>query len=219
MFGNNNDVQRHGGQGPPPAGFSFQQQQQQQQHPGQGPPPPRPGPGPQQNNQAYGINYTGRANPDGGNRGGLQWVSASNGHIPPNAVQGGIEKDGTPLFVARAIYKGGLHPGKAGQHLEGGGCNIGFSHKEVAVSEYQVLCGDASRLRWVRQEGPLVIQGFVPYPAGHEESGEPLYIAKTLYDGSQQLGKCAPHIKKGMSFPYSHKEKTTDSYMVLAQAD
>ncbi|KAJ2503963.1 hypothetical protein H4217_009482, partial [Coemansia sp. RSA 1939] len=67
--------------------------------------------------------------------------------------------------------------------------------------------------------GPLVIQGFVPYPAGHEESGEPLYIAKTLYDGSQQLGKCAPHIKKGMSFPYSHKEKTTDSYMVLAQAD
>ncbi|KAI9503724.1 hypothetical protein BX070DRAFT_176398, partial [Coemansia spiralis] len=121
-----------------------------------------------------------------------------------------------PLFVARAIYKGGLHPGKAGQHLENGGCNIGYGHKEVTVTEYQVLCGDASKLRWVRQEGILNIQGFVPYPAGHEETGEPLYIAKTLHDGSQQLGKCAPHIKKGMAFSYGHKERTTDDYMVLA---
>ncbi|KAJ2402483.1 hypothetical protein GGI23_000681 [Coemansia sp. RSA 2559] len=217
MFGSSDDVQKHGGQQysggqapPPPCGFNIQQQA-----PGQSPPQtgnPSSGPG-------YGINYTRRTSIDAGSKAGLQWVSAENGHIPPNAVQGGIEKDGTPLFVARAIYKGGLHPGKAGQHLENGGCNIGFGHKEVAVSEYQVLCGDASRLRWVRQEGPLNIQGFVPYPAGHEETGEPLYIAKSLYEGSQQLGKCAPHIKKGMSFPYGHKEKTTDNYMVLAQAD
>ncbi|KAJ2529122.1 hypothetical protein GGH20_002352, partial [Coemansia sp. RSA 1937] len=61
--------------------------------------------------------------------------------------------------------------------------------------------------------------GFVPFPAGHEETGEPLYVAKTLHEGSQQLGKCAPHIKKGMAFPYAHKERTTDDYMVLAYAD
>ncbi|KAI8321703.1 hypothetical protein GQ54DRAFT_250272, partial [Martensiomyces pterosporus] len=146
----------------------------------------------------------------------FQWISASNGHIPPNAVQGGIEKDGKPLFVARTMYKGGLHPGKAAPHLEDGGCNIGWGHKEVAVSEYQVLCGDASKLRWVKQEGALNIQGFIPVQAGHEETGEPLYIAKTLVEGSQQLGKCAPHIKKGMSYPYGHKEKDTNDYMVLA---
>ncbi|KAJ2375822.1 hypothetical protein IW150_002335 [Coemansia sp. RSA 2607] len=149
----------------------------------------------------------------------LQWVSASNAHIPPNPVQGGIEKDGTPLFVARAFYKGGLHPGKAGQHLENGGCNIGWGHKEIAVDNYQVLCGDAANLRWVRQEGALDVQGFRPFPAGHEETGEPLFVAKTLHEGSQQLGKCAPHIKKGMAFPYNHKERTTDQYMVLAYAD
>ncbi|KAI8321595.1 hypothetical protein GQ54DRAFT_250918, partial [Martensiomyces pterosporus] len=145
----------------------------------------------------------------------FQWVSASNSVIPPNAVQGGIEKDGRPLFIARAMYKGGLHPGKAAPHIQKGGCSIGWGHEEVNVSEYQVFCGDASNLRWVKQEGALSIQGFVPVQAGHEESGEPLYIGKTIVDGSQQIGKCAPHIKKGMAYPYAHKEKTTDDYMVL----
>ncbi|KAJ2305902.1 hypothetical protein IWW55_001708, partial [Coemansia sp. RSA 2706] len=130
-----------------------------------------------------------------------------------------LEADGKPLFVARAMYKGGLHPGKASQHLENGGCNIGYAHREVAVSEYQVLCGDASKLKWVKQEGALNIQGFVPVEAGHEESGEKLFIGKTLHEGSQQLGKCAPHIKKGMSFAYGHKERETKEYMVLAYAD
>ncbi|KAJ1759326.1 hypothetical protein LPJ58_002325 [Coemansia sp. RSA 1591] len=116
------------------------------------------------------------------------------------------------------MYKGGLHPGKAGQHIQDGGCSIGWGHKEVNVREYQVLCGDASKLRWVKQEGALSVQGFKPVDAGHEETGEPLYVAKAMYDGSQQLGKCAPHIKKGMAFAYGHKERTTDEYMVLAHA-
>ncbi|KAJ2801178.1 hypothetical protein H4S07_005000, partial [Coemansia furcata] len=87
---------------------------------------------------------------------------------------------------------------------------------EVNVREYQVLCGDASQLYWVKQDGQLSIKGFKPVEGGHEDSGEPLYIAKTLTEGSQQLGKCAPHIKKGMSYPYGHKELTTENYMVLA---
>ncbi|KAJ2807655.1 hypothetical protein H4R20_001198 [Coemansia guatemalensis] len=183
------------------------------QHGGQAPPPP---------NYTHhdGPSHTGggQYNHNGPNR-GLQWVSASNGHIPPNAVQGGIEKDGRPLFVARTMYKGGLRPAKVGHHLENGGCNFAYSNKEIAVSEYQVLCGDASRLRWVRQEGSLDINGFVPFPAGHEETGEPLYIAKTLHENSQQLGTCALHFKKGMLFPYGHKERSTSNYMVLAYAD
>ncbi|KAJ1852430.1 hypothetical protein LPJ73_002831 [Coemansia sp. RSA 2703] len=241
---NNNNQQGmgggHFGQGPPPGRYP-----QQQGPPGMGPggfaPPQGHGPGPNMGpgsgpgpNMGQGPNmgpgpnmgqgYGGNAGPGGhqerganSNR-GLHWVSASNGNIPPQAVQGGVEKDGTPLFVARAMYKGGLHPGKAGPHIQDGGCAIGWGHKEVNVSEYQVLCGDASQLRWVNQNKELVIQGFKPVDAGHEETGEPLYIAKTLYEGSQQLGKCAPHIKHGMSFPYGHKERTTDKYMVLAYA-
>ncbi|KAJ2725584.1 hypothetical protein GGI07_001213 [Coemansia sp. Benny D115] len=181
----------------PPGGQQHRPQQQQQQNIG----------GMAQGDRRANANH------------GLQWVNASNGSIPPQAVQGGIEADGTPLFVARAMYEGGLHPGKAGPHIQNGGCSIGYGHKEVELSEYQVLCGDASKLRWINQTKELVIQGFKPVDAGHEDTGEPLYIAKTLYEGSQQLGKCAPHIKKGMSFAYGHKERTTDKYMVLAYAD
>ncbi|KAJ2343955.1 hypothetical protein GGH91_003031 [Coemansia sp. RSA 2671] len=189
------------GQQPPPGGNYGQQQQNfQGGSPGHGP----SGSGQQQGSRGNNSNR------------GLQWVSASDGFIPDKAVQGGVEKDGAPLFVARAMYKGGLHPGKAGRHIENGGCAIGFGHKEVNVKEYQVLCGDASQLRWVKQDGQLSIKGFKPVEGGHEDSGEPLYIAKTMTEGSQQLGKCAPHIKKGMSYPYGHKELTTENYMVLA---
>ncbi|KAJ1894853.1 hypothetical protein LPJ66_004937 [Kickxella alabastrina] len=227
LYSNNNNNGNNGAQyappsgAPPPAGFVSS-------HGGQAPPPPGAAGYGGHQDQQFGYDYgqnTRPAAPQDDTRSnsiantGLQWVSASNNHIPPNPVQGGIEKDGKPLFVARAMYKGGLHPGKVGQHLERGGCNIGWGHKEIAVTDYQVLCGDASKLRWVRQVGALNIQNFKPYPAGHEETGEPLYIAKTLYEGSQQLGKCAPHIKKGMAFPYGHKERDCSEYMVLAYAD
>ncbi|KAJ2548329.1 hypothetical protein EV175_004868 [Coemansia sp. RSA 1933] len=160
----------------------------------------------------HGQNMRGNANSSRG----FQWTTARNNQIPPNAVQGGVEKDGKPLFVARALYKGGLHPGKAAEHIQGGGCSIGYGHKEVNLNEYQVLCGSANNLKWVEQENSLLVQGFNPVEGGYEESGEPLYIAKTLYDGSQQLGKCGSHIKHGMSFAYGHKEKSVEKYMVLA---
>ncbi|KAJ2742266.1 hypothetical protein GGI20_004606 [Coemansia sp. BCRC 34301] len=209
------------GQRPPaPGGFAQQAPGGMSQHPpggGYNQQPPFQGGG---GGQGYGPGGSGQQ--QGGGRSGananrgLQWVSASDGFIPNMAVQGGVEKDGAPLFVARAMYKGGLHPGKAGRHIENGGCAIGFGHKEVNVREYQILCGDASQVRWVKQDGQLSIKGFKPVEGGHEESGEPLYIAKTMTEGSQQLGKCAPHIKKGMSYPYGHKELTTENYMVLA---
>ncbi|KAJ1838175.1 hypothetical protein LPJ57_011209, partial [Coemansia sp. RSA 486] len=122
------------GQGSPQGRFSPQQQhpqqrQQQQQGPpgmgmgpggfvppqhggnnsggGSGGPNPnmRPGSGP---NMGPGSGYSGaRPQERGANATrGLQWVNASNGQIPPQAVQGGVETDGTPLFVARAMYKG-----------------------------------------------------------------------------------------------------------------
>ncbi|KAJ2815756.1 hypothetical protein FBU31_006812, partial [Coemansia sp. 'formosensis'] len=203
---------------PPPQGQGFGGPPPPQGQGFGGPPPPQGqghgGPPPGQGRE---FGRPPQAQGPGGAE--LKWVAASDGHIPPNPVQGGIEDDGKPLFVARAIYKGGLHPGKAGQHLGGGGCAIGYGGKEVGVSEYQVLCGDASKLRWSAQDGTLDLEDCVPYPAGHEESGEPLYIAKTLHDGSQQLGKCAMHLKRGMSFPYGRKEVLAEKYMILCYAD
>ncbi|KAJ1918776.1 hypothetical protein H4219_002395 [Mycoemilia scoparia] len=171
----------------------------------------------------------------------FQWVKASEGIIPVNAVQGGIEKTGEPLYIARlvllsgiyeqpdmlvstdsksqtdelAFYKDGLHPGKAGKHLERG-FSMSYDSKEIKLPEYYVLCGNASRLRWVEQDGPVVINDYTPVPGGHEAGGESLYVGKVVFDGGQQIGKCSSHFKKGMVFGYAGKEKNESKYMILA---
>ncbi|OMH79424.1 hypothetical protein AX774_g7157 [Zancudomyces culisetae] len=146
----------------------------------------------------------------------FEWVPARDGYIPPNAVVGGTEIDGTPLYVGRVFYDGGLHPGKCGPHLEGGGFALGYDGKEIKLNKYFVLCGDASKLKWIEQNGNLMIIGFKPLEAGNEASGEPLYIARTEYNGGYQIGKCGEHIKEGIVFPYFKKERSEKKYTILA---
>ena len=67
-----------------------------------------------------------------------KWVKASNGYIPDNAVViGGREANGQILFICRANYRGGVHPGKI--RTEFGGCNIPWGGKEIVVRDYEVL--------------------------------------------------------------------------------
>ncbi|KAJ1905014.1 hypothetical protein IWQ60_012357 [Tieghemiomyces parasiticus] len=146
----------------------------------------------------------------------FQWVPASNGTIPPNAVQGGREGDGKPLYIARAFYKGGLQPGKAAPHLDG--AYIAYDGKEVQLKEYFVLCGPGKALRWVACHGSVNFAGANVQPVSecHEESGEPLFIAKASYDGGEQIGKAGPHLRNGMVFGYADKERSAKEYFVLA---
>ncbi|MGB0575667.1 MAG: DM9 repeat-containing protein [Alphaproteobacteria bacterium] len=51
-----------------------------------------------------------------------------------NQVVGGKE-NGRSLYVCRAYYKGGSHPGK----VVSGKCNIGWGGKEIKLSSYEVL--------------------------------------------------------------------------------
>jgi len=65
---------------------------------------------------------------------GLGWMYAANGYVPRNAVVGGSE-DGHPLYVCRANYSGGKHPGKIiGKH-----CMFGYAGVEIMQSYYEVL--------------------------------------------------------------------------------
>ncbi|KAG8726588.1 hypothetical protein FRC10_006953 [Ceratobasidium sp. 414] len=52
-------------------------------------------------------------------------------------VEGGHEHDGSPLFLARAFYWGGTHPGKTSSYLKG--ADITFAGKEYVVKDFQVL--------------------------------------------------------------------------------
>ncbi len=64
----------------------------------------------------------------------LNWISASFGDIPPDAIEGGFAR-GRTLFICQARYRGGMHPGK----VVGQNCNIAWGGKEVSIPYYNVL--------------------------------------------------------------------------------
>jgi hypothetical protein len=61
----------------------------------------------------------------------LEWAA---GPSASNMVTGGGERGGQ-LWICRAAYQGGVHPGK----LIGGQCNIGYGGKEVTLPGFDVL--------------------------------------------------------------------------------
>lgn len=115
-----------------------------------------------------------------------QWV-AYTGKIPANAVVGGFE-NGQPLYVGRAPFEGGMHPGKV---LTGAGglCNIGWGGKEYSFAQgFEILTAPANSVAWVEYNGtvpPYAILG------GYNDAmqREPLYIAKHAYMGGEHCGK------------------------------
>ncbi|KAJ2002305.1 hypothetical protein GGI04_003396 [Coemansia thaxteri] len=145
----------------------------------------------------------------------FEWVRASNGAIPSNALAQGVEHDGQPLYIARAFFKGGLHPGKAAPHLANGGFAMGWGGRTQQLNEYFVLCGDVNRAQWLPAHGPVTADRRVLIEAGHEANGERLYVARANVDNSQQLGKAGTHLG-GMSFSYGGAERGQEEYMVLA---
>ncbi|KAK9716725.1 hypothetical protein K7432_006716 [Basidiobolus ranarum] len=146
----------------------------------------------------------------------VQWVYAKGGQIPPNAVQGGAEADGKPLYIGRQHYEGSEQVGKVAEHING--LAISYGNKEVVLPDYYVLCGDAKQLRWVECNGPASGESYTPLQAGKEADGKELYITKTRYEGGEQVGKSGPHIAEGMLFAYGGKSKSSNIYYVLSLA-
>ena len=70
---------------------------------------------------------------------GVTWVKAEYGEIPKGAVEGGVI-EGKPVYVCRAYYSNGTHPGKTWENA----CNIGWGGKEVAVKDFEVLVSKGS---------------------------------------------------------------------------
>jgi hypothetical protein len=108
------------------------------------------------------------------------WVrSDSNQPIPPDAVVGGREPDRL-LYVCRAHYAGGTHPGK----VVAGTCNIGYGGKEIVLPGYEILVG-ARAGSW----RPLQDRGLAgAFVAGSEE-GRPLFLCRAAYGDGIHPGK------------------------------
>lgn len=134
------------------------------------------------------------------------WVPASNGDIPPDAVEGGI--DGEPQFVARARHEGNLIPGKlVPSHSV---TYVAYGGGEHPHSDYEVLVG--CRPHWVQVEGTNIPPTAVP--AGETGEGEPLFVGRVHHEGSVTLGKVQP--SHGVCYiPYGGQEMAFQAYEVL----
>jgi len=97
-----------------------------------------------------------------------------------NSWAAGHEANGTPLYVCRANYNGGVHPGK----VVAGNCNIGWGGNEIVLHSFEVLTtGSASSsVTTAVAEGPVAITGSYKHtsPPGQWSRG----MATTMYCGN-----------------------------------
>lgn len=137
-----------------------------------------------------------------------KWVKASGGDVPPNAVVGGHEGDGTPLYIGQVKYEGGKHIGKV--RKEFGGCNFSWGGEEKCESEYRVLT--SKKAHWINASN-----GDVPEDSmvgGNEGDGEKIYIGRVNYEGGVHMGKVREAFG-GCNFSWGGKELCEKEYQVL----
>jgi len=66
----------------------------------------------------------------------MRWISVSVGNFPKNAIRGGQEADGSPIYICRAKHAGGVHIGKT--RADWKDCAIPYGGREVLVGTYEV---------------------------------------------------------------------------------
>ncbi|CAL1288387.1 unnamed protein product [Larinioides sclopetarius] len=139
-----------------------------------------------------------------------EWVQASSGSIPPNAIEVGYD-GGDIIYVGRAHHQGDNIPGKlVPAH---GSCYVAWGGEEHAYHQYEVLVAPYGvSLEWRFASGsdlpPGAIQG------GSTADGEPLFIGRVNHEGAMCSGKVHP--SHGVLYvPYGGQECPHDSFEVL----
>lgn len=140
-----------------------------------------------------GVTATGAADP--------AWVAG----MSPDALVGGVDADGSPLYVCRGYWNGGTHPGK--MQASWGSCDIGYGGGEVYVSTFDTMVPT-----WVAAAGGKVPVGAVPL--GFEASGIAVYACRASYGGGLHPGKLGAGFD-GCYVPWGGAEVHVPSYEVL----
>lgn len=77
---------------------------------------------------------------------GVEWKRWA-GRLPQNAIVGGIDHEQREqLYICRAYYTNGVHPGK----ILGKKCNIGWGTREIVLDQFEVLVSTNPRYRTER---------------------------------------------------------------------
>jgi hypothetical protein len=154
------------------------------------------------------IQYSRNQNAQAAN--GWDWKSSTNDNIPLDAIVGGGE-EGVPLYICRATYNGGTHPGKVRPGF--GGCKIGWGGQEITVPSFEVLVP-----RWAAAANDNIPSGAPEVgseAAGQGElSGAPLVGCHAFYQNGTHPGKVRSGLG-GCKIGWGGKEITVPSYEVL----
>jgi hypothetical protein len=141
---------------------------------------------------------------------GWDWKSSTNDNIPLDALVGGSEA-GAPLYLCRATYNGGTHPGKVRPGF--GGCKIGWGGQEITVPSYEVLVP-----HWAVAANDNIPSGASELgneAAGQGElSGASLVACHAIYQNGTHPGKVRPGFG-GCKIGWGGQEITIPSYEVL----
>lgn len=119
---------------------------------------------------------------------GYEWITYYPDPMAPvrqNLTVGGLLPDGMPVWMCGGYVNGGFHPGQTGIWTDA--CSIGYGGKELRLTEYQMLTGDAS---WSPSDGSVPGNAV---EAGYEANGAKLYFCRAMKDGQYlTIGRYRP---------------------------
>ncbi|KAM8713885.1 hypothetical protein ACLKA7_014102 [Drosophila subpalustris] len=137
------------------------------------------------------------------------WVhSTPYAALPPFAVVGGHDADGSPIYVGRSFHEGENLPAKV---IPSKGCAyVCYGGTEHTKTHYEVLVGQG--FAWVGSAS-----GGAPPNAvrsGTTRTGEPLYVGRGHYANSLSVGKVHPS-HGCLYIPFGGQEVRINTYEVL----
>jgi hypothetical protein len=138
------------------------------------------------------------------------WVPASShsGLGTSNAVYAGNDSDGSPIYVGRAFHDGDQIPAKVIPSKNA--CYVPHNGMEHFKPQFEILSGTG--FTWVGSSNGHLPAGAVL--AGHQRTGEPLYVGRAHFEGSLTVGKIHPG--HGCIYvPFNGKENSILHYEVL----
>jgi len=125
----------------------------------------------------------------------VQWMPGANGQVPPNAVEGGRNDDGTPTYIGRFPFNGTITPGEIVPKENV--CYISFMGKEEESGSYEVLVlsGGGPPMQPYNQ-GPVTQQPMAMQPMGGYAAppGGVQFGAPVQGEDGMWMGHVAPNL-------------------------
>jgi len=99
--------------------------------------------------------------------------------IAENALRGGEDNEGVPLYVCRAKRDGEVFAGNTNT----GACSVGAGGKEQVFNQYEIVAGVTGIWRNAKSESP----DLKLFNAGLDED-KPVYVCRARFSGGAHTG-------------------------------